>query len=81
MRTTLSIDDDVLAAARERSRREGRPLGAVISDLARRALIGASSPGDGPDDDSSSGPFRPFPSRGRVVSNEMIDALRDQEGV
>ncbi len=81
MRTTLSIDDDVLAAARERARREGRPLGEVISDLARRALIGASSPGDGRVDDRSSGPFRPFPSRGRVISNEMIDALRDQEGV
>lgn len=81
MRTTLSIDDDVLAAARERARREGRPLGDVISHLARRALVGASSPGDGSDDDRSRGPFRPFPSRGLVISNEIIDALRDQEGV
>ncbi len=38
MRTTLSIDDDVLAAARSLARREGRPLGEVISALARRGL-------------------------------------------
>lgn len=82
MRTTLSIDDDVLAAARERARRTGRPLGAVISDLARRSLTGESeAQGDTAADETPSGPFRPFPSRGRVVSNELIDALRDQEGV
>lgn len=81
MRTTLSIDDDVLAAARERARREGRPIGEVISDLARQALIGSTDTGSWPTDEASSGPFRPFPSRGRVVSQEMINDLRDQEGV
>lgn len=81
MRTTLSIDDDVLAAARERARREGRPLGEIISELARRALLGAAGPDERAADDRAGSPFRPFPSRGRVVSNEMIDGLRDQEGV
>lgn len=81
MRTTLSIDDDVLAAARERARRTGRPLGAVISDLARRSLIGADDRREDPDPEGSSSPFRPFPSRGPVVSNEIIDTLREQEGV
>ncbi|MDO5699180.1 MAG: antitoxin [Dermatophilus congolensis] len=38
MRTTLSIDDDVLADARDIARAEGRSLGAVVSDLMRRAL-------------------------------------------
>ena len=38
MRTTLQIDDDVLESARELAEREGRPLGAVISELARSAL-------------------------------------------
>jgi hypothetical protein len=81
MRTTLSIDDDVLAAARERARRTGRPLGEVISDLARRALTGASEPRDEDTSRGHAGPFRPFPSRGSVVSNELVDALREQEGV
>ncbi len=38
MRTTLEIADDVLQAVKERSRREGRSMGAVLSDLARLAL-------------------------------------------
>lgn len=41
MRTTLDIDDDVLAAARELAASEHRPLGAVISELARRGLMPA----------------------------------------
>jgi hypothetical protein len=38
MRTTLRIDEDVLRAARSLARAEGRTVGEVISDLARRAL-------------------------------------------
>jgi hypothetical protein len=38
MRTTLAIDDDVLAAARGLAEREHKTLGEVISALARQAL-------------------------------------------
>jgi hypothetical protein len=38
MRTTLEIDDEVLAAARSVARAEGKSIGKVISDLARRGL-------------------------------------------
>ena len=38
MRTTLQIDDDVYDDARVIARREGRSLGTVISELARRSL-------------------------------------------
>jgi hypothetical protein len=38
MRTTVTIDDDVAAAARELSRTTGRRLGEVLSELARRGL-------------------------------------------
>ena len=38
MRTTLSIDEDVLQAARALAAAERQPLGRVISDLARRGL-------------------------------------------
>jgi hypothetical protein len=41
MRTTLNIDDDVAAAARELASEERRSLGAVISELARRGLTPA----------------------------------------
>ena len=38
MRTTLDLDDAVLAAARALSRAEGVSLGAAVSELARRGL-------------------------------------------
>lgn len=38
MRTTLAIDDDVLAAAREMASTERKSVGEVISALARNAL-------------------------------------------
>ena len=41
MRTTLDIDDDVMAAARELAAGERRSLGAVVSELARRGLTPA----------------------------------------
>jgi hypothetical protein len=38
LRTTLTIEDDVLAAAKELADREGKTVGEVISELAREAL-------------------------------------------
>ncbi len=38
MRTTLAIDDDILVAAKAIARQQGRSVGDVVSDLARRAL-------------------------------------------
>lgn len=79
MRTTLDLDDDVLASAKEIARRENRTAGQVLSDLARRALT-QSSPAAAP---ARRGPaaangFRPFPSRGGIVTNALIDKLREE---
>jgi hypothetical protein len=41
VRTTLDIDDDVVAAARELAAHEQRSLSSVISHLARRRLTPA----------------------------------------
>jgi hypothetical protein len=38
MRTTLNLDDDVLRAVRSLARERGESLGAVVSDLVRKAL-------------------------------------------
>ncbi len=38
MRTTLTIDDDILAAAKELAEQQGSSLGEVISGLSRRGL-------------------------------------------
>ena len=38
MRTTITIDDDLLAAVRNISREKAESMGKIISDLARRGL-------------------------------------------
>jgi hypothetical protein len=38
MRTTLELDDDLLASARELARLEGVTLGQIVSALARQSL-------------------------------------------
>ena len=45
MRTTLSIDDDVLAAAKGLAELQRKTLGEVISELARSALRPAARSG------------------------------------
>jgi hypothetical protein len=80
MRTTLDIDDDVLAAAKELARKQGTTAGEVISALARRALTGpAATPGVR--EPRAAHGFKPFAADGKIVSNETIDDLRDREGV
>ena len=77
MRTTLDIDDDVLQAARDVARREKKTAGKVISELARKAL-GASRLPPGRRAKPLHG-FRPFAKRGGIVTNELIDKLRDDD--
>jgi hypothetical protein len=78
MRTTLDIDNDVLQAARERARREGKSLGRVISELARSALTSAA-PATGARQPKAIYGLRPFPKRGGIVTNELIDRLREDD--
>jgi hypothetical protein len=80
MRTTLSLDDDVLLAVKERARRENRTAGEVLSDLARQALTHQQNP-DSPARAASFYGFEPFDHRGAAVSNALIDRLRDEEAV
>jgi hypothetical protein len=78
MRTTLDIDEDVLAAVKELARKQGRTAGEVVSALARRALTGPAAEVREP---SSAYGFMPFAAGERIVSNETIDDLRDRDGV
>jgi predicted transcriptional regulator len=75
MRTTLEIDDDVLEAAKILARQSDRTAGAVLSDLARRALTSAPTKAT----HAGVGGFVPFESRGGLVTNEQIDRLREQD--
>jgi len=75
MRTTLEIDDDVLEAIRSLARQSNRTAGAVLSELARRALTSAPAVSTR----AGIGGLVPFASRGGLVTNEQIDRLREQD--
>jgi len=78
MRTTLDIADDVLQAAKDLARREKKTTGQVISELARSGLTSVPKKTRSKKAEELFG-FRPFPSRGPIVTNELIDALRDED--
>ena len=75
MRTTLDIEEDVLFAAKDLARREKKTAGQVISELARKGLAGAEAL-TAREPKAIYG-FRPFPKEGRIVSNELINKLRE----
>jgi hypothetical protein len=84
MRTTLDIDDDVLAAAKERGRAEGKTAGQIISDLARQALTKPHNEFPGlaegqsayTDEDAL---FPRFPKRGGVIiTTEHVRKVQDE---
>lgn len=90
MRTTLNIDDDILVTAQFLARKEHKPVGKIISELARNSLRGThldASPAEGRQGERS--PLEkklaelglvPFKG-GSVVTNEMVDMIRDTEGI
>lgn len=81
MRTTLNINDDLQIAVKEVARRESKSASAVVSDLLRRSLAHGRQE-DGPQDRThipvEEIGFCPFPKRGGVVTNELIDRLRER---
>lgn len=77
MRTTLDIDEDVLAAARSLAAQRQESIGKVVSDLARQTLTKR------PKLTTRSGvPLLPVTQGTQPVTMEMVNELRDgdQEG-
>ncbi|NJN00299.1 MAG: CopG family transcriptional regulator [Aquincola sp.] len=76
MRTTLTIDDDVLAAAKHRAERENKTIGDVISALARQGLErstrNARSVRNGV-------PLLPMRKGAVPVTMELVNRLRDEQ--
>jgi predicted DNA-binding ribbon-helix-helix protein len=74
MRTTLTIDDDVLQAAKELAARQGKSVGEVISALTREALRPAAQ-----NISSRNGvPLLPIRSDATPVTLEIVNSLRDE---
>ena len=78
-RTTLDIDDDVLAAAKELAKAQNSTAGQVISELARKALTHHADAGaPAPHGLLYQEGWYVLPSRGAVVTNELIDKIQEQ---
>ena len=75
MRTILSIDDDILSAAREIAAYERKTIGQVISDLARKTLT------ERPMQKTRNGipQILKRPGSRAIVPMELVNALRDDE--
>jgi hypothetical protein len=74
MRTTLPIDDDVLAAAKEMAATESKSVGQVISALAREAMKPAPSRRA----TRNGVPLLPVRSGGQRVTSELVRQLQEE---
>ncbi len=81
MRTTINIEKDVLDAARELARQEKTSIGEIVSRLLRQSLTGDKVQEPGQSGSCTVAGFRPFPDRGVLITNEVVDSLRDREGL
>lgn len=90
MRTTLDIDDDILALARSISKSRDTSLGAVVSEFARRGIqqgaahqalgVGSESELDRKLRDLGVVPFPRNPETPQAT-DELVRQLRDTEGL
>lgn len=74
MRTTLTIDDDVLSAAKELAAKEGKTIGEVLSSLAREALRPEKRGGR----TRNGVPLLQVGSDPKPVTLEFVNQLRDE---
>ena len=88
MRTTLDIDSDLLAAAKEIARHERKSAGQVVSELMRKGLtvvgtdasVIAKARGAIADQAAAYG-LHPFPPGDVVATNEEVNRLREDLGI
>jgi hypothetical protein len=74
MRTTLTIDDDVLAAAKDLAERQRKSIGEVISALSRQAL----NPGSSSRRSRNGVPLLPVRRDAPRVTLDLVNQLRDE---
>jgi hypothetical protein len=74
MRTTLNLDDDVLATAKALATKERKSLGDVVSNLIRRAV----EPVPGERSERNGIPLFPVTSGARAVTPEIVAELLDE---
>jgi len=79
MRTTLDIEPDILAVAKDIAASERSTAGAVLSKLARAGYQTSGSQGSGKNNLRNG--IEMLPSRGEPVSLSHVQAIMDEEGI
>ncbi len=79
MRTTLSLDDDVFAVARQRAHREHISMGEALSRYVREALRSHAQTPASPTVLRSK--YSVLPARDEIITTEHVRRLMDQEGI
>lgn len=72
----MDIEDDVLQAAKELAKKEGKTAGQILSDLARKSLTA-----DAPVKFTMRNGVPVFPSRGEIITVEKVRQIMDEEGL
>ena len=75
MRTTLNIDDDLLATTKAIAARDEKPLGMVISDLLRKAV----QPEIKPAKKKNGITLFPVTKNSRIVTHDSIKNLLEDD--
>ncbi len=79
---TIDIDEDVIAAIEKLVHKNKVGVDQIMSDLIMEASNARRIESqDKFDEFETVGGFRPFPSRGVVVTDEQVDMLREQENI
>ncbi|MBB4845926.1 hypothetical protein HNP55_004480 [Paucibacter oligotrophus] len=78
MRTTLSLDDDVLLVAKSMAERERKTLGEVISALARKALQPEPGAGAAASAARNGIPLLARKAQALPVTPELVNQLREE---
>lgn len=79
MRTTLSIDDDVLNAAKHEAIRRKTTLSEAATDLIRAGLRAGAEVSARPI--KTKGRFAILPARDEIITPEHVRRLMEQEGI
>ena len=73
MRTTITNDDDVLAAAKAIARQKNQPIGKIVSELARNSLRPPTASAE-----RNGVLLLPVRRPDAIVTLDIVNALRDE---
>lgn len=79
MRTNVTLEDDIYQLASVYASAKGMTLGAAIGELIRKANTAAQSPSPSSRLITAPNGLRIVPSRGKVITSEMVQEALEED--